>query len=133
MLPISLVDGCCRLVGCGRRSGRRSGGGCGVNDGLVGRFVVTIFLGVAVVFDVNFVSSDAVGGVVNGLGASVGQENVIRAGGLFTVVLMVLPEMVVRFGVFYFPSVTVRFLGWLYFIEYNSIKTLTIQKYGTVK
>jgi len=80
-------------VGRGSVVGGLVGGGS-IGRGFVGGFII-IVLSVSVVFDVSQVAGVAVHFVGDGLSASVGQENVVRARHNFAVAVLVLAKVVV--------------------------------------
>ena len=65
-----------------------------VSGGFVGGFVFGVF-GLSGVGDLGDVSVVVIGGVVDGLGAAIGQKNVVGPGDDFTVAALLVAEVVV--------------------------------------
>ena len=68
--------------------------GCGVSSGFVDGFVLGVF-GFTGVFDLGDVSAVVIDGVGNGLGTSVGEEDVVRSGDDFAVAGLLVAVVVV--------------------------------------
>ena len=94
-------------VGGGGVSGGGVGGGGVGGSGFVGGLIVVV-LGVSVVLDVGHVTGVAVHFVGDGLSASVGQKNVVRAGHDFAVAVLVLTKVVVGVIILDLIAVVVR-------------------------
>ena len=107
------------FVGGGGVGGRGVGGRSVSGSGFVGGFVVVV-LGVSVVLDVSDVTGVAVHFVGDGLSASVGQKNVVRAGHDFAVAVLLVTKVVVVI-ILDFVAVVVR-TGGLFNQQSQSIK-----------
>ena len=107
------------FVGGGGVGGGGVGGGGVGGSCFVGGFVVVV-LGVSVVLDVGDVTGVAVHFVGDGLSASVGQKNVVRAGHDFAVAVLLVTKVVVVI-ILDFVAVVVR-TGGLFNQQSQSIK-----------
>ena len=101
------------LIFLGVGGGGVSGSGVswgGVGSGFVGGFVLGVF-GFSGVFDLGDVSAVVIDGVGDGLGASVGEEDVVRSGDDFTVAALLVAVVVVGVVIDHLVGEVVRHSG----------------------